>query len=274
MKRLIALTTVLFAALLFAAPAGAQDGNSDVYVLHGIPGVTVDVYVNGDLTLEDFEPMDVAGPLSLPAGDYQIEIFAADADPSADEAVIDVTPAVPGGANLSVIAHLDADGNPTLSAFANDLSETAAGDGRVSIRHTAAAPAVDIVAAGAAVEGLTNISNGSEAVVDLPAGDYPTGIAATGTTEVLFDAPVTVAAGTNTIVYAVGDLAGGSFGLMAQQLDTHGADTPSGVPAGDSGLRAAADEAGSTTTVLVAGLAAAALLGLGVPALRAARERA
>lgn len=273
MKRLIALTTVMFAALLFAAPAGAQDGNSDVYVLHGIPGVTVDVYVNGDLTLEDFEPMDVAGPLSLPAGDYQIEIFAADADPAADDAVIDVTPAVPGGVNLSVVAHLDADGTPTVSAFANDLSETAAGEGRISIRHTAAAPAVDIVAAGAAVEGLTNISNGGEAVADLPAGDYPTGIAATGTTEVLFDAPATVTAGQNTIVYAVGDLAGGSFGLMAQVLDVASAETPAGVPAGDSGLRAAADEAGSTTTILVAGLAAAALLGLGVPALRAARNR-
>ncbi|MEM8904956.1 MAG: DUF4397 domain-containing protein, partial [Actinomycetota bacterium] len=261
MKRIIALTTIMFAALVMAAPAGAQDDNSDVYVLHGIPGVTVDVYVNGDLTLEDFEPMDIAGPLSLPAGDYQIEIFAADADPEADDAVIDVTPAVPGGANLSVVAHLDADGNPTASAFVNDLSETAAGEGRVSIRHTAAAPAVDIVAADAPVAGLTNISNGGEAVVDLPADDYPTGIAATGTTEVLFDAPVTVSAGQNTIVYAVGDLAGGTFGLMAQVLDAHGADTPSGVPAGDSGLRAAADEAGSTTTVLVAGLAAAALLG-------------
>ena len=40
---LIAALTAL--AVLVAVPAGAQT-NSDVYVIHGIPGVTVDVYVN------------------------------------------------------------------------------------------------------------------------------------------------------------------------------------------------------------------------------------
>ncbi|MEM9037557.1 MAG: DUF4397 domain-containing protein [Actinomycetota bacterium] len=269
MKRMIALVAAVVMAAVFAAPAGAQD-NSDVYVLHGIPGVTVDVYVNGDLTLEDFEPMDVAGPLSLPAGNYDIQIFAADADPAADDAVIDVSPAVPGGESVSVIAHLAEDGTPTLSAFVNDLSALDAGEGRVSIRHTAAAPAVDIVAGGAAVDGLTNIANGSEGVVVLPADDYPTGIAAAGTTDVLFDAPVTAAAGQNTIVYAVGDLAGGSFGLMAQVLDAE-AGEPTGVPAGNSGLLA--EDGSSTNVVLVGGLLAAAALALGVPALRVARTR-
>lgn len=269
MKRLIALAAALVLAAMFAAPANAQD-NSDVYVIHGIPGVTVDVYVDGALTLEAFEPMDIAGPLSLPAATYQIQIFATGADPAADEAVIDVSPAVPGGESLSVIAHLDAGGAPSLSAFVNDLSALDSGEGRVTIRHTAAAPAVDIVAGGAAVDGLTNIANGSEAVVVLPADDYPTGIAAAGTTDVLFDAPVTAASGQNTIVYAVGDLAGGTFGLMAQVLDAAAGD-PTGVPAGNSGLLA--EDGGSTNLVLVGGLLAAAALALGVPALRVARTR-
>ena len=35
--------------------------------MHGIPGQTVDVYVNGKKTLPDFQPGKVAGP-AVPAG--------------------------------------------------------------------------------------------------------------------------------------------------------------------------------------------------------------
>ncbi len=254
---LVALLTALATFGLFAPAASAQD-TSDVYVVHGIPGVTVDVYVNGDLTLEGFEPEAVAGPLTLPAADYQIEIFAAADDAPAtsadrdDDAVIDVTPTVPGGANLSVVAHLDADGAPTLGAFVNDVATIDAGQGKVTVRHTAAAPTVDIVAAGAAVDGLTGLSNGEEAVVALPADAYPTGIAAAGTTEALVDAPITIAEGTNLVVYAIGDLAGGSFTLITQSFDgLHSA--PAQVDTGNSGLLDPEAATGSAS-LLIAGL--------------------
>ena len=225
MRRFFAALVAALAGLtvLVAVPAGAQS-NSDVYVLHGIPGVTVDVYVNGALTLDSFVPEDIAGPLSLPAGNYDIDIFAeattapAQSSARSDAAVIDVTAAVPGGESVSVIAHLDADGAPTLTAFVNDLSDTARDEGRVTIRHTAEAPAVDIIAGGAAVAPFTNLSNGNEAVADLPAGDYPTGIAAAGTTTELVPAPVTATAGTNLVVYAIGSL-GSSFTLITQSFD-------------------------------------------------------
>ncbi|MEZ5262707.1 MAG: DUF4397 domain-containing protein [Acidimicrobiales bacterium] len=55
----------------FLPRAGAQQ-SSKVSVVHGIPGATVDVYVNGALTLEDFASKSVAGPLDLPAGNYAI----------------------------------------------------------------------------------------------------------------------------------------------------------------------------------------------------------
>jgi len=225
MKRFVAALVAALTglAVLVAVPAGAQS-NSDVYVLHGIPGVTVDVYVNGALTLDSFVPEDIAGPLSLPAGNYDIDIFAeattaaADSSARSDVAVIDVTAAVPAGESVSVVAHLDADGAPTLTAFVNDLSNTAGNEGRVTIRHTAQAPAVDIIAGGAAVAPFTNLTNGNEAVADLPAGDYPTGIAAAGTTTELVAAPVTATAGTNLVVYAIGSL-GSSFTLITQSFD-------------------------------------------------------
>ncbi len=37
-------------SLLVPTAALAQDGTGTVTVLHGVPGLTVDVYVNGDLT--------------------------------------------------------------------------------------------------------------------------------------------------------------------------------------------------------------------------------
>ena len=52
---------------------------------------------------------------------------------------------VPASGSYTVVAHLDASGTPTLTPFENDTSEVADGNGRLTVRHTAAAPAVDVV---------------------------------------------------------------------------------------------------------------------------------
>ena len=71
MRRIAAATaaaSLAVAASLFGAlPAAAAD-TAEVYVVHGVPGLTVDVYVDGALTLDDFAPETVAGPLDLPGG--------------------------------------------------------------------------------------------------------------------------------------------------------------------------------------------------------------
>ncbi len=229
MKRLfVALVAILTTlAAVAAVPAGAQTDTTDVYVVHGVPGVIVDVYAGGNLLLPGFTPETVAGPVAVPAGTLDVAIFAANDEPAAtaagrtDSAVLELSPSIAGD-SVSLVAHLGADGAITASAFANDLSPTAdTATGRVTIRHTAQAPAVDIVAAGAAVAPLTNIANGSEASVDLPADTYPTGIAAAGTTDVLFDAPVELRPGTNLVVYAIGDLSS-SFTLVTQRFTALG----------------------------------------------------
>ena len=75
-KVLILMASVLLAggAALFAAPAGAQSGDASVVVIHGVPDTPVDVYVNGKATLTNFAPDTVTDPLSLPAGDYTIDV--------------------------------------------------------------------------------------------------------------------------------------------------------------------------------------------------------
>jgi len=225
------------AAALLALPAAAASADSHegtVTVLHGVPGVTVDVYVNGDLTLEDFEPGTVTDPLTLPAGAYEVEIYAADADPAADDAVISGATELPGGANASLVAHLTEDGTPTLGVFVNDTSAIAAGEARVTARHAAAAPAVDILVNGDAA--ATDVTNPMEFSTDVPAAAYDLAVNLAGTdTTVLSADGVELAEGTSTIVYAIGSAGDDTLGLLVQSIGGLGS-SPEGVPAGNAGL--------------------------------------
>lgn len=222
------------ALVVTAVPAMAQD-NSDVSVLHAVPGLTVDVYVNGEETIPDFEPGTLTDPLDLPAGSYDIDVYAdGDTPDSADPAISAEGIEVPGGANLTLAAHLDADGNPTLSAFANDTSQLDAGQARLSVRHLAAAPAVDVRAGETPViEGLTNPN---EEVLNLDAGTVSADVTLAGTDDVVIGpADVDLAEGTNTIVYAWGSASDENLDLAVQTIDgLHG--EPNGVPTGEGGL--------------------------------------
>lgn len=219
---------------LIATPAMADNHDSDasVSVLHAVPGLTVDVYVNGEAALPGFEPGTLTDPLMLPGGSYDIDIYAAGADPEADEPALSADGLeVPGGANLTLAAHLDADGNPTLGAFVNDVSTTAAGDARLTVRHVAAAPAVDVRAGGDPV--IEALTNPNEAVLDLPAGTVSADVVAAGTDQVVLGpADLNLAEGTNTIVYAWGSLEDENLDLAVQTIEgLHG--DPGGVPSGE-----------------------------------------
>lgn len=266
---LVAATALAVAAvpLAFAGPAAAGSGNASVVVFHGVPDLTVDVYANDEPLLEDFEPGTITDPVSLPAGDYDLAVFAAGADPAADDPAIEAEGVtVPAGANITVAAHLNADGAPTLTPFVNDVDQIAAGQGRLTVRHTAAAPAVDILANGEPA--FTGLTNPNEESADLPTGTIEAAVALAGTTDpVIGPAEVTLTEGTSTIVYAWGSATDGNLDLAVQNIaNLHSA--PSGVPSGEAGL---ADE---SLPLGVAGVAAVALLVAGGAALRARRAAA
>ena len=79
-----AVTAAMSLALVAGAtPALAQSqaeetNTASLSVLHAVPDTPVDVYVNGALTLDDFAPGQLAGPLELPAGNIQVVITASD----------------------------------------------------------------------------------------------------------------------------------------------------------------------------------------------------
>jgi hypothetical protein len=215
----------LAAALAFATPAQAggwhhDDDPAKLSVLHGVPGLTVDVWVDGKLTLDDFTPGILAGPLELDAGDYEIAITAADAT-SADNPVIGpVNVELDEGGNYTAVAHLDADGAPTATLFTNDTKAPRNDKkGKLTVRHVAAAPAVDVLAGGSAV--IEGLSNPDEATLKLKAGTISASVAAAGTTDpVIGPADITVEGGKNTIVYAWGSLADGTLGVAVQVVDS------------------------------------------------------
>jgi len=250
-----------------ALPASAADGDAKLSVLHAVPGLTVDVYVNNALTLDDFTPGSLAGPLDLPAGTYSVAITAADAADASAPAIGPIDLQLAANGNYTAIAHLTPAGEPTATLYTNDTSTLAAGEGRLTVRHDAAAPAVDVLAGGAAV--VSNLSNPDEKVLNLPAGTVSASVAATGTTTpVIGPADVNVAEGVNTIVYAWGSLDDGNLALAVQTIDGLHSD-PSGVPAGSAGLVATNRPADPTGLVI----GASALLMLAAGAGVALRRR-
>jgi len=238
--RLLAGTVAgaLVALGLAAGPASAAD-DAQLSVFHGVPGLTVDVYVDGKLTLDDFKPGKMAGPLDLPAGTYTVAITAADAKDDSKPAIGPVDLKLAAGKNYTAVAHLGTDGKPTATLFTNDTSTTKAGQGRITVRHVANAPAVDVLAGKDAV--ISGLENPDEKVLDLPAGTVSASVVAAGTTKpaLLGPAAVKVTEGTNTILYAWGDATAdpSTLALATQMIDgLHG--NPSGVQAGELGLAA------------------------------------
>ncbi|MEL7155088.1 MAG: DUF4397 domain-containing protein [Actinomycetota bacterium] len=251
---LAALALSLFA---FAGPASAQDAR--IHLIHGIPDTDVDVEANGDNVFESFSFGDTQDLSALAGATLSgLKVKAAGTDTVAIDAG-DVT--LPSSGNTTVIAHLDADGNPTLSIFTNDTSTTEAGEGRLVVRHTAAAPNVDIKANGDVA--FANVANGAEGSADLPAGTVTAEVVPAGADDpvVIGPADLPVNEGEALIVYAVGSLDDGNLSVLTESI-TGLHSTPNQVNTGTSPVETglgAATTAALLGTVLLAGGGSVAL---------------
>ena len=236
----IALTAVALslaagsAAALSAAPARAAAGDASVTIVHGIPNTPVDVYANGKEILPDFTFKTVTSPLSLPAGSYTIDVRKAGSSASSTP-ILTATEQVPAGADLTIVADLTAAGKPALTPFVNDTSAVGDGKGRLVVRHTAAAPAVDVYAGSAKV--ISGLTSGQQQALTVPAGTVSAKVTLAGqTAAVLGPVNVPVTAGMGTVVYAIGSASGHTLTAVTQQYPLGG--MPSAAQAGSGGLGA------------------------------------
>ncbi|MEY2989774.1 MAG: hypothetical protein RLZZ163_690 [Actinomycetota bacterium] len=269
-----ALVLPLGVAGLAAAPAMADnhgDMDATVSVLHAIPAGAgadvVDVYAGDAMLIDNFTPGSLE-TLTVPEGTYDLAVYADGEGPDGGTAVLEAAGVeVPGGANATVTANLDAEGNAALNVYVNDISAVAAGEARLTVRHIAAAPAVDVRADGAVI--IENLVNPDEAIVAVPAGTYSADVVLAGTdTVALGPADLTLDEGTNTIVYAWGSAEAGNLALATQVID--GLDgSPTGVAAGGGSTAA-----NGVLPMWTAGLMALGALGVVGAMARLGRNRA
>ena len=99
-------------------------------ILHGVPDATVDVYANGKALLENFEPGTLTDPQMLPAGS-DLKVVKAGDGPDGDAIMAADNVKVPGGANVTVVAHLterQADPHPIRQRRLSSSGRQGSGD--------------------------------------------------------------------------------------------------------------------------------------------------
>lgn len=225
LKKISVLLLVLAFIFGAAAPVKAATSMSTLYVVHGINGVDlglgsalpVDVYVEGvGCALKGFTFRQVAGPLSLPMGTYNISIKLADAAApcSGPTAIGPAAFNLMGGQTNTIVAHLTAAGAPSATLFNNKVSRTQFGQARISLAHAAFAPAVDakISRLFGATATVPSVTNGQQAALDTRAGIYGVSLNLAGTnTRVFGPAYLLGLPRVATFGYVVGSAANGLY---------------------------------------------------------------
>jgi len=251
-------TGVAAAALAFlpiTAAAAAEHGVAEIVVVHGVPGLEVDVLVNGTAAITGFKFGDVVRT-TVPAGDYTFAVAAT----GTTTPILSVESTLVAGISATIAAFLDANGAPQLRAFPNESSATG-----IQPFHLANFGPVDILSGTNTV--LGPVFNGQTARIDVPGGatvaSVGIGAAATGVAAIELG-DITVPAGKLILAYAIGPDTGDTLPTIKTQVIDVGVVTA--VPSGTGGQ----------TVMLPMALLAVALLGslLLVAPRRVAREQA
>lgn len=266
MKKTLTAGFIAAALAILPATAAFADGHeAEVVVVHGVPGLEVDILAGGEPVIEGFNYTDIE-VLNLPAGSYDLGVAAA----GTTDAILSITASVEAGKSYTVAAYLDADGDPTIGAFANETSATG-----IQPFHLANFPEVAVIAGGDAV--LDNVANGVTARIDVPGGATVEGVGLglAGTTDIALEiGDVTVPADTLLLVFATGPSDADLPDITVQTVSVASAD------AGDEMERPSAEhspgEAGLASTALPTWAIALMLVGalsLAAPAVASARSR-
>jgi len=202
----------LVATLLSATPASAADAT--LSVVHGIPGVDVDVCVNGAEAISGFNPGEVVTGVSLPAGSYDVKIVGT-GDDCDDAAILQAADLeLASGKSVTAIAYLSAEGAPTLGLFTNNVRALPKATARLQVRHAAEAPEVNVWANGAPL--VTGLANGETATARVPKGIYAAWVSLPGDFQpVIGPGVLKLMAGHAYQVYAWGSpTAGSAFAVV------------------------------------------------------------
>ena len=248
MKRVLMGLAAIAAMTCIPQTTSAQSA-ADLTLVHGIPGATVDLSVDGTVVIDAFVPGSLANISSF-AGQTLQNVTVTD-DVSGDVVIGPIASLViPESGSHSIVAHLDDEGTAVLSTFENNTDATTTAEARFTLRHTAVAGAVDLIIG--SERPIVGATNGQSAEIELADGPL-TGaeIAPTGGAAIAAIATLELQADTNTIVYAVGSVDDDTLDFVVQEvdLDTAAATTTTTVAGATTTTVAGA----TTTTTTVAG---------------------
>jgi hypothetical protein len=212
---------ILILACLAILPACSDDNANDnimgpgsdaafVRVAHLSPDApNVDVWVDGNVVLQDVPFRAFSGYLELAAGDHLVQVTPAGA---ATPVVIEATVTLAGATSYTIAARgLLGDSTINATVLVDDRATTS-GSAEVRFVHASPdAPAVDITLTDATVL-FGNVSFTEAKSIPVGAGTYDLQVRAAGSsTVVLSFADIALAADTNYTVYAIGLLGDGSL---------------------------------------------------------------
>lgn len=224
-KKIKSPIVLLVLALTFgwigSANAKTQE-NARVTVIHAIPlgfgADNVDVYANGSLLINGAVP-GAMQTFTVPKGNQKIDIYPHGTVPSSSTTPLLSYKKVYLSHNYDVtfVAHLTEDSKPKLSLFKNMTTSAGKKRGWLTVRHLAAAPAVDVRANGAVT--LKNLFNSNERKKSFAINSYSVDVVLAGTTTVAIPAAtITLKNDVNTIVYAWGSAAKGNLQFKVQEV--------------------------------------------------------
>jgi hypothetical protein len=224
----LGVAAALAATMAFPLGAFAQDEMMDdamVRILHGADAPNVDIYVNGDAAVTDLAFGADTGYVSLPGGEYLIQVVPAGSALEDDNVVIEATVPFESGTKSTVIATGNLDDGLAAQLEADEPAPPADMT-QIKVGHMSwDAPAVDI-----AVDG------GDVIVPDLPfpevtdyltvpGGAYDLEVRVAGTEDVALDLDeLNLRDGVAYSAYAIGSLANESLMVVPLvDMDTRAA---------------------------------------------------
>lgn len=211
---------------------GAAHEPTDLSLVHGVPGLDVDIYVVKnfisykelpDVHFGTAADLTTAFPGWVTPGLYTVDVVPTGAGPF--KPLLIKSFFLGHGQSKTVAAYVTATpsgaaGQPTLGVFTNDVSSTG-GMSRVTVRHLAVAPTVGVYADGS-VAVTPAVSNGQTATAVVPPNNYGVTVTAPNAPGSVLDnvGIVSLTANTNTLAFAIGDYYTSTFTVVALAVPT------------------------------------------------------
>jgi hypothetical protein len=229
-----AIASTALIMLTVAASGDSTAADASVNVVHGIPGqdlgqdpaLPVDVLVDNEhCVLRAITFGQVLGPIPLSPGTHNFKISMSDyRSPCGNTPDLDFDFDFEEGEKASVVAHLTADGDATVSKFANELSGFRLPIvPRIVLHHTAALPALDVAVRRSLPDSpglvVLGFSNGDQSMRGMRGGEWQGYFTQAGTNVILFGpVDITLNQYTATLLYLVGSAENGTLTLISKDV--------------------------------------------------------